>query len=57
VNDPSRHEDAVTWAENALLLFYPVLEATRDYINEFFLVGVIVEVVPLSRKEGPLRSP
>jgi hypothetical protein len=49
--------DAVPRTQNALLLLDPVLKRARDHIDEFFLVGVIVEVVPRTREEGPFDDP
>jgi hypothetical protein len=57
VHDSRRHKDAVPRTQNALLLLDPVLKRARDHIDEFFLVGVIVEVVPRTREEGPFDDP
>src|SRR5690348_13309471 len=46
------HEDAVAWAENALLLLDPVFDGAGDDVAEFFLIGVIMEAAPLAEEEG-----
>ncbi len=53
VYDAGGHEDAVAGAQGPLLLLDPMIERARHYINEFCLVGVVVEAVPLTREEGP----
>ena len=55
VHDPGRHEDAIAWAESSLLLLDPMLDRAGDHINEFLLVGVIVEAVSLAGKEDSFQ--